>query len=720
MLRIKNSIITLCLFACFSAVKADEGMWLYTMLDKLHIETKGCRLTPDQIYSINHSSIKDGIVGLAMASDPTQFFCSAELVSSNGLVLTNHHCGFDMIQKHSSLSSNYVRDGFWAKNYNEELQNQNVTASILIKIIDVTDSILPLVSNVSLSERQTKIDSLSSAIEKRHKKKGQSAAITAFFDDNAYYLFIYKTYSDIRLVGAPPESLGKFGGDTDNWMWPRHTCDFSMLRIYTDTAGNPSEYNKTNIPLKTNNNLKISLKGYQKGDFAMIMGFPGSTDRYMTSYAIDNKIFSNANRVIIRTKKLDIIKQYMDSDPDLKIKYCDKYNSSSNYWKYFIGENKALKQLNVIPEKEKQEQSFIHWIDNGDSSRKSKYKNVFPDLKNYFEARKQYQTAYDYILEDLFEGPEIIDFAYVFYDTRRTLNRSPQDSTIVGDAIKELNYRFEDFYKNYNIDVDKTLFCELVQLFIKNVDPTYYPSFIKTIVKKYNGNVSKYCNKIYGKTILTDKKAMRNIIETRDFDRLNNDIGYNDMMSALEILRLINGKKQLFNSNFEQAKRLYFMGLKEMNPDSIFSPDANSTPRLTYGKVSDYKPRDAVFYNYYTTLKGVMEKEDSTNSEFIVPEKLKSLYKTHNYGKYAQNDTMRVCFTTDNDITGGNSGSAVMNANGELIGIAFDGNWEALSGDTKFEPKMQKTINVDIRYVLFVIDKFAGATHLVNEMTLIE
>jgi hypothetical protein len=704
----------------FFTVKADEGMWLYTMLDKLHIETKGCRLTADQIYSINHSSLKDGIVGLAFSSDPTQFFCSAELVSSNGLVLTNHHCGFEMIQKHSNLSSNYVRDGFWAKTYNEELQNQGITASILVSILDVTDSILPQVAKTKLSERDDQIDSITSAIEKRYKKKGESAAITDFFDGNAYYLFIYKTYSDIRLVGAPPESIGKFGGDTDNWMWPRHTGDFSMLRIYTDTAGNPSEYTKTNIPLKTKNNLKISLKGYKKNDYAMIMGFPGSTDRFMTSLAIDNKIVSNANKIIIRTKKLDIIKQYMDSDPDLKIKYCDKYTTSSNYWKYFIGENNALKRLNIISEKERQEQAFLKWVEDGDSTRKAEYSEIFNDFKKYFESKKQYQTAYDYIFEDLFEGPEIIDFAYDFYDTRRTLDRNPQDSITIENTVNELNIKFEDFYKNFSAEVDKNLYCNLVQLFIKNVDPTYYPTFVRTIMRRYNGNIIKYCNKVYEKTMLLDKAIMREIIEKQDYNKLNNDIAFKDMISILEVLRSIGLKKQLNTTKFDQAKRLYFKGLKEMLPDSMFYPDANSTPRLTFGKVGDYKPRDAMFYNYYTTLKGVIEKEDTSNSEFIVPSKLKELYNSHNFGKYAQNDTMRVCFTTDNDITGGNSGSAVMNANGELIGIAFDGNWEALSGDTKFEPRTQKTINVDIRYVLFIIDKFAGETHLVNEMTLVE
>jgi len=704
----------------FISVKADEGMWLYTMLDKLHIENKGCRLTADQIYSINHSSLKDGIVGLAFSSDPTQFFCSAELVSSNGLVLTNHHCGFEMIQKHSNLSSNYIRDGFWAKTYNDELQNQGITASILVSILDVTDSILPRIAKTPLAERETKIDSISSAIEDRNKKKGQNAAITEFFDGNAYYLFTYITYSDIRLVGAPPESIGKFGGDTDNWMWPRHTGDFSMLRIYTDTAGNPSEYTKTNIPLKTKNNLKISLKGYKKNDYAMIMGFPGSTDRFMTSLAIDNKIFSNANKIIIRTKKLDIIKQYMDSDPDLKIKYCDKYNTSSNYWKYFIGENNALKRLNIISEKERQEQAFLKWVQDGDSTRKVEYSEIFNDLKKYFESKKQYQTAYDYVLEDLFEGPEIIDFAYDFYDTRRTLDRNPQDSITIKNTVNELNIKFDDFYKNFSAEVDKNLYCNLVQLFIKNVDPSYYPTFIRTIMKKYNGNILKYCNKVYGKTMLLDKAVMREIIEKQDYNKLNNDIAFKDMISILEVFRSIGLKKQLYTTKFDQAKRLYFKGLKEMLPDSMFYPDANSTPRLTFGKVGDYKPRDAMFYNYYSTLKGVIEKEDTSNTEFLVPNKLKELYYAHDYGKYAQNDTMRVCFTTNNDITGGNSGSAVMNANGELIGIAFDGNWEALSGDTKFEPKTQKTINVDIRYVLFIIDKFAGETHLVNEMTLIE
>ena len=716
----KLLVLTIITIATILNLKADEGMWLYTMLDKLHIETKGSRLTADQIYSINHSSLKDGIVGLAYSSDPTQFFCSAELVSGNGLVLTNHHCGFEMIQQHSNLSSNYVHDGFWAKTNAEELQNQGITASILIEIIDVTDSIMPKLASLAVSKKQGVIDSLKEAIEDHHKVKGQNALVSDFFDGNAFYLFIYKTYSDIRLVGAPPESIGKFGGDTDNWMWPRHTGDFSMLRIYTDTAGNPSDYTKTNIPLHTKNNLKISLKGYKKDDYAMIMGFPGSTDRYMTSFAIDNKIFSNENRVVIRTKKLDIIRHFMDSDPDLRIKYCEKYNLSSNYWKYFIGENKALKQLNIIAEKKAEEKQFADWVDKGDSARKVEFKNVFVDLKNYFDYKKSYELGYDYVLEDLFEGPEIIDFAYNLYDATRVLDRNSQDSMVVEDAMAELNNKYNEFYKNYSAEVDKSLYCNLVQLFIKNVDPSYYPTFVKTIVDKYKGNVQKYCNKVYGNTILIDKAKINDIIQNRNFSKLEKDIAYKDMITVLEIFRNIGLKKAKYGAKFEEAKRLYFKGLKEMYPDSLFYPDANSTPRLSYGKVGDYKPRDAVFYKYYTTLKGVLDKEDSSNTEFIVPQKLKDLYYKADYGRYGQNDTMRVCFTTNNDITGGNSGSAVMNANGELIGIAFDGNWEALSGDTKFEPRMQKTINVDIRYVLFIIDKFAEATHLVNEMTIVE
>ena len=463
---------------------ADEGMWLYTMLDKLKIETKGCRLSADQIYSINHSSLKDAIVGLSTTSNPTHFFCSAELVSSTGLVLTNHHCGFDMIQKHSNLSSNFVRDGFWAKTYAEELQNQGICASILIKMLDVTDSIIPIVEKTALSNKLAVIESLSEKIAKHFTKKGQNAEVNSFFDGNAYDLFIYKTYTDIRLVGAPPESIGKFGGDTDNWMWPRHTGDFSILRIYTDSAGNPSDYKPSNKPLQTQNHLKISLNGYNKGDYAMIMGFPGGTDRYMTSYAIDNKIFSNANRVVIRTKKLDIIRSYMESDPDLKIKYCDKYNSSSNYWKYFKGENLALEKLDVISQKKKEEADFSEWINKGDSARNAEYKYVLKDIEDYYNSKKEYQTAYDYIVEALFYGPEIFDFSYDIFDVKRTLEQSPDDSLEIENSFKELYERYDDFYKNYSSEVDKQLFTELVKLFIKNVDRTYYPEFIKTIVDK--------------------------------------------------------------------------------------------------------------------------------------------------------------------------------------------------------------------------------------------
>ncbi len=698
---------------------ADEGMWLYTMLDKLKLDTKGCRLTAEQIYSINHSSLKDGIVGLAEADDPTQFFCSAELVSSQGLVLTNHHCGFEIIQKHTNLSNNYLRDGFWAKTNADELQNPGVTASILEKMIDVTDSVIPKLKGISLSKRFIMIDSIITAIEKHHAKKGYSVNVSSFFDGNAYYLFIYKTFHDVRLVGAPPESIGKFGGDTDNWMWPRHTGDFSILRIYTDKDGNPAEYSNTNIPLKTDKNLKISLKGYKKNDYAMIMGFPGSTDRYMTSYAIENKMFSNENRIKIRTMKLDIMKKFMNSDPLLNIKYSSKYAESSNYWKNFIGENKALRKLAIVDEQKAIEQQFSKWI-SSDSVRNAEYKNVLPDIKMYFDSKSQIQTAYDYIIEDIFYGPEMFEFAYSFQVYKRIVDKSPHDSATIDEERQNLRMEINDFFSNYDINVDKQLYTSLIQLYIDNVPSKYYPAFINTIKDKYKGNIQKYLDKIICKTSLLNKEKALAIIENRDLTALSKDPLFKDMTSVLEVLRNISSFRQIFEPKNYQAKQLYSQGIRQMHPDSLFYPDANSTPRLTYGYVGDYSPCDAVKYLHYTTLKGVMEKEDSTNNEFVVPSRLKTLYQHKDFGRYAQNDTMYVCFTTNNDITGGNSGSAVMNANGELLGIAFDGNWEALSGDTKFEPSKQKTINVDIRYVLFIIDKYAGATHLVNEMTLVQ
>lgn len=715
----KTILLVLSFLSSYLLVKADEGMWLYTMLEKLNIENKGCRLTPEQIYSVNKSSLKDAIIGLGTSNSPTFFFCSAELVSSKGLVFTNHHCGIDLIQRHSSLSNNFVTDGFWAKTHEEELANPELTASILDQIIDLTDSIIPTLDTI-LEKRKRYIvqDSLIKAFENKNKRKHYSARVVPFFDNNAFYLFTYKTYRDVRLVGTPPQSIGEFGGDTDNWMWPRHTGDFSVLRIYTDSSGAPAEYSSKNIPLETNNHLKISIKGYDKGDFAMILGYPGTTDRYMTSWAIDNRTIANMHRIVIRSAKLDILKKHMAADPAIKIKYITKYKRTSNYWKYFIGENTCVENLNILDKKIAEELALSKWI-YSDSIRSLKFNNIFEGTKEYSLHQKKHIKTFNYLYEGLFQGSDILVFTNNInkYLVSLTNNKNEKKDSIKNTAITYIH----NYFKNYDIQIDKELFENQLSLFMKNIPKEEHPSFIKKeLTKKFSGDVRKYVTYLYRKSKLTNKDETIKIIENCNRSSFASDPAFVATMSVRDEIRAYYKSTDSLDAAFEDDKRMYFQALQQYFPDSLFSPDANSTPRLTYGYINDYTPRDAVHYNYYTTIKGIIEKEDSSSSEFSVHPRLKQLFKSKDYGRYGVNDSMIVCFIANTDITGGNSGSGILNANGELIGIAFDGNWEALSGDTVFEKQKQRTISVDIRYVLFIIDKFAGATNLIDELTLVQ
>ena len=702
------------------ALTPDEGMWLPMFIDRLNyvdMQKMGLHLTADELYSVNHSSMKDAIVSLG-------FFCTAEVVSNEGLLFTNHHCGYDAIQSHSSLEHDYLTDGFWAMSKKEELPNKDLTASFLVRMEDVTDKVIAeLNDDMSEVERASKIDEISSKIEKEASEKSKyEANVKSFFEGNEFYLFVYETYKDVRLVGAPPSGIGKFGGDTDNWMWPRQTGDFSIFRVYTAPDGSPAEYNEKNIPLKPKYSLPISLKGVKKDDFSMVWGYPGQTDRFLTSYGVKLQIEeSNPTVVQIRDKKLAIIKEFMNESPLTKIQYSSKYYESSNYWKYFIGQTKGLKSLNVFEKKQKEEVAFTKWVNEG-TKRKEKYGTALSDIASSYNELKNYNKSLKYIEEVGFQGPEAILFSLGAYSLYGVLKNSSGKEDAIKILANDFKEKANEFYKNYNKDCDKQLFAELMKMYYANTPKNQQPSFfVDLLEKKYKNDFTKFSEAVYSKSIFTDSSRLYAFLEKPSFKIIDKDLCFNIMNSIIKTYFQNSSLVKNIEQKINKGNRLYVAGLKEMYSEKKFYPNANFTMRMSYGKIDDYYPTDAVHYDYITTLDGVIQKEDSAIDDYIVPKKLRELWEKKDYGRYANEDgKLNVCFIANLDITGGNSGSPVINGDGQLTGIAFDGNWEAMSGDIAFEPALQRTICVDIRYVLFVIDKYAGATNIINELTIVK
>lgn len=721
MKKLLLAIICLWLALPFS-LRADEGMWLLSLLNQNYEEmkAKGFQLTPEDIYSVNNASLKDAIGGLGNERMPFGFFCTAEVISDKGLMLTNHHCGYDAIQKHSAVDHDYLKDGFWAKTTQEELSNEGMCVSFLVSMADVTDSVLANVTEgMSEADRSNAIRKAIKAIEKEAKEGSEyGASVKNMFEGNRYYLFLYETYYDVRLVGAPPESIGKFGGDTDNWMWPRHTGDFSLMRVYTGPDGKPAKYSADNIPLKPKHSLPVSIKGIEKGDFAMVMGFPGSTERYLTSYGIEEALeITNPAAVKIRTKKLEMMRQGMDKSDKVRIQYASKYAQTANYWKYFIGQSKGLKRLDVYGKKKTQEEEFTAWV-NQSEERKQKYGEALSLVSKHFAENKEKALANQYVFEALLQGGEVMMFPTRTMQFAKLLENST-DKQLIADAAAELKESSKDFYKDYNTEVDKNVARELLKLYAEDVPQEYQLDILKEINAKFKGDIDKFIDEVFAKSIFADEARWMAFLDKPSYKKLTQDWAYKIMESILAQYFKMQGGKG--NTDLERGMRLYVAGLLEMKQDKKFYPDANSTIRLTYGTVGDYKPRDAVHYNYFTTIDGILEKEDPQSSEFVVVDKLKELYAKKDFGQYADKDNnLHVCFTTNNDITGGNSGSPVINGNGELIGCAFDGNWEAMSGDIAFEHELQKCINCDVRYILWVIEKIGGATNLIEEMNIVK
>ena len=698
--------------------KADEGMWLPMLIKRLNhtdMQKMGLQLTAEELYNVNNSSMKDAIVNFGN-------FCTGEVISKEGLVLTNHHCGFDAIQQHSSVANDYITNGFWAMTREEEKPTPGLTVTFLIRMDDATSKVMgALMPGMKEEVREEAIQKVIALIEKEAVGESHyTAEVKSFFEGNEYYLFVYEIFTDIRLVGAPPSSVGKFGGDTDNWMWPRHTGDFSMFRIYTGADGKPAAYAKENIPYKPKHHLPISLKGIEKNDFAMVMGYPGGTERYMSAEGVNMALEqSNPTRIKIREKSLSIMKEDMDASAEVRIKYASKYARISNYYKYFIGQNQGLKKLKVVARKRAEEQKFQQWVD-ADDERKGLYSNVLKDIENIYKDYRKVNKSYLYLEEAAF-GTEIILLAYKSNFYSKALASLPPGLSL-DSATNELRAKMTEHFKDYNAATDKKIFAALLSMYYNDIPKPLQPGVFNEVEKKYKGDFNKFAEAVFEKSIFASKEKMDAFLAKPSKKILEKDPAYKTMISILGDFRKNAGAFYAdVQARLEKTNNLYLQGILEMRQGQKLYPDANFTMRLTYGSVQDCVPGDAIYYNYFTTLEGIISKEDSTNEEFIVPKKLKELYNKKDYGRYVdKKGHMPVCFITTNDITGGNSGSPVINGSGQLIGTAFDGNWEAMSGDITFEPNLQRCISVDIRYVLFMIDKFAGAGHLVNEMTLVE
>jgi hypothetical protein len=711
----------------------DEGMWLPIWIEKMNyndMKKLGFKLKPEQVYSADQPSLKDAIVGLGQKDyGISMFFCTGELVSEKGLILTNHHCAYDAIQTLSSVEFDYLTDGFWAYRHEEELSIPNMTISILQRMEDVTEQVLEGVTHsMTESERESIISKAIKNIEREATEKGKfNVYVKSFFEGNEYYLYVYETFRDVRLVGAPPSSIGKFGGDTDNWMWPRHTGDFTFLRVYSAPDGTPADYSKENIPLKPKHYLPVSIKGVDKGDFSMVFGFPGTTDRYLSSYGVDFQLkYNNPLVVSIRDQKLEIMKSYMDLDPKVRIQYASKYAQTANYWKYFIGQTKGLKLHNVYERRKKLEEDFMVWA-NKDDERKELYGNIFNDIETGYKELEKSAILLKYLEEAVFQGPEFIYFSFGMFQLYGALNQQNEagkgDKAKFDNAIKEqaaaFSAKLDGHFRDYNIDVDKHLFVALIGKMYRELEASQHPSVFEQVQKKFKGDFQKWAENIYAKSILVDKTKLETFLKNPSYKVLSKDPGWEVTMSMVNLIRSVYGDYGTIEEKINRANRLFVEGLRLMLPDKKFYPNANSTMRMSYGKILDYFPADAVHYDFSTTMNGIIEKEDPKSDEFNVHPRLKELILNKDFGQYGKNGTLAVCFLSDNDITGGNSGSPVINGDGHLIGIAFDGNWESMSGDIQYEPSVQRTISVDIRYVLFVAEKFAGAKNIIDEMTII-
>lgn len=706
-----KKLILFLLLIPFLNLHADEGMWMLGNLSKQTQELMkelGLQMSPQQLYSTDKPSLKDAVVSFGG-------FCSGVVVSEDGLVFTNHHCGFGAIQQHSTVEHDYLKDGFVAADRSEELPNPDLYVSFLVRSEDVTKRVLGAVTpEMNEAERRIAIDSIALLIQDEVSAGDSTlrAIVDPYYGGNEYYLSVYKDYNDVRLVFAPPSSVGKFGGDTDNWVWPRHTGDFSVFRIYAGKNNEPADYSPDNVPYHPEYVAPVSLGGYRPGSFCMTIGYPGTTERYLSSWGVENRMTGdNMARIDVRGVKQAIWKRAMEANDSIRIKYSSKYATSSNYWKNSIGMNKAIKELGVIEKKRALEKELLRWIQQNPEER-GKYMQVLTNLQLNYNNIRDVNRAIAYFGEAFINAPELVEASLI------VLNFDFSDDNA---NIEKRKKQLMDIYKDMDIALDKEVFVAMLKDYKEKVDSIYWPEVYNTIRDKYKNDYSKYADYLYSHSTLTTPEAFNRLLMNDKKFSLFEDPAASLVIDLL--VKLFEMKQEVGEAalNIEVNERLLTAAIQEMYADHNFYPDANSTMRLSLGVVGGYSPRDAVDFSYYTTTKGIFEKvrEYKGDSDFDVQPDLLALLARKDFGQYADSTgEMNVCFISDNDITGGNSGSAMFNGKGELIGLAFDGNWEGMSGDLIFEPKFQKTIGVDIRYVLYMIDKYGHATRLIDELKL--
>jgi len=717
----KKILLAFTLLFCSFFSKADEGMWFPQLLQQLNIadmQMRGLKISAEDIYSVNKSSLKDAIVLFGGG-------CTGEIISKQGLLLTNHHCGFGEIQSHSTVEHNYLKDGFWASTLKDELPCPGLTVSFVISITDVTAQFNEVLKDgMSEQTRNEKIKELSAQIEKKAiEGTHYEAKVRQFFSGNEFYLIITETFKDIRMVGAPPSSIGKFGGDTDNWMWPRHTGDFSLFRIYANKENKPAEYSESNVPFVPRASLSINISGVNEGDFTMVYGFPGRTQEYISSYQEEMILnTTNPERIKVRTEKLRIMDDAMRSSEKLHIQYAAKQSSVSNGWKKWQGESKGLTQSNGLEKKEALERDFNQWLINNPTMQQ-KYGQVLPGLKTIYANNRPYISANNYYSEAAY-GVELLTYALNFQSLVEVSSAKQVDNSKLETEKNKLFNNIADFYRDYDRSTDKQFFQSLLLMFDKNVPDSLKPSYFVEQRKKYQGDFVKWSDDVYSKTIFGDSIAVEKFLTAYKpsmAKKIINDPAYKLMEPIANYYKtIIAVKVNGMSLELGRLNRLYMAAQREMNTSKKYYPDANSTLRVAYGNVKSYYPRDGVKYNYYTTLDGIMEKYIKGHEEFDVSPKLLDLYKRKDFGPYASNGTVPVAFIATNHTTGGNSGSPVLNAYGHLIGTNFDRVWEGTMSDILFNPEICRNITLDIRYTLFVIDKYGEAKRLIQEMDLVK
>lgn len=687
------------------------GMWIPSLLEGMNedeMQLLGSKMTAKDIYNVNSSSLKDAIAQFGNG-------CTSEIISPNGLLLTNHHCGFGIIQSHSTVEHDYLKDGFWAMSYEEELPNEGASATFIKRIDDVTAQIFEGITSEmdDVSKKKLINQNIQKATKSAQKEDWQDANVKSFFKGNQYLLFVTEKFTDVRLVGAPPTSIGKFGSDTDNWMWPRHTGDFSMFRVYADANNRPAEYSKDNVPYKADHFLPISLDGVEESDFTLVFGFPGRTNEYLPAVAVDQIVnVLNPAKIEVRENALKIIDSYMRKDQDIKIKYASKYASTANYWKKWIGENQGIHQTNAISKKKELEAEFSKIVAEKELAG---YSTLLADFEKLYKEIESVSLARDYWIEVVYRNVEVLGVSFNAYQLEQAfLKGGEQGFEKARGVVLE---RLKGTFKNYNPTVDQPVFEKLMVLYAEKMPKEYLPEGFENI------DFKSVSNEIYSGSKLTSLAGVEELLKGSADEvlaKLKEDKAYVFGKQLHTIFyEKMNPKFQELNMKIGAVQKEYMTALMEVFPNERFAPDANSTLRVNYGMVQGYSPKDGVYYTNKTYLKGVMGKYVPGDYEFDVPQKLQDLYEAKDYGQYAENGKMPVNYLSTNHMTGGNSGSPIIDAHGNMIGLAFDTTWEGTMSDLYFDAEIVRSISVDIRYVLFIIDKFAGAQNLIDEMTLV-